>query len=256
MSVETIQLASAETGAEAPIETSRPEGVPEKFWDETTKSVNTEAILKSYNELERRLGNSNLPPEEQSGESPDAPTNETNNQPSEEQALSIAQNAGINVEELQDYFSEHGEISEEHYAKLEEKGISRPLVDEFIRHRVAEVENVRQNIFKSVGGEKAYDSLVRWAVDHWSHDKIQAFNDVLDTNSPEQWKLAVSGLKADYEKANGVRPNLLKPTSSSPSTGGRYESFEQMRRDMANPLYEKDPAFREAVRRKLENSNI
>jgi hypothetical protein len=36
--------------------TSRPAGVPEKFWDATAGAVRTEALLKSYLELERKLG--------------------------------------------------------------------------------------------------------------------------------------------------------------------------------------------------------
>jgi hypothetical protein len=35
---------------------ARPTGVPEKFWDAETGAVRTEALLKSYLELERKLG--------------------------------------------------------------------------------------------------------------------------------------------------------------------------------------------------------
>jgi hypothetical protein len=40
--------------ADAPAE--RPAGVPEKFWDRESGAVRTEALLKSYLELERKLG--------------------------------------------------------------------------------------------------------------------------------------------------------------------------------------------------------
>ena len=35
---------------------SRPAGVPEKFWDSETAAVRTDALLKSYLEIERKLG--------------------------------------------------------------------------------------------------------------------------------------------------------------------------------------------------------
>src|SRR5918996_1471106 len=35
---------------------SRPAGVPEKFWDGETGTVRTDALLKSYLEIERKLG--------------------------------------------------------------------------------------------------------------------------------------------------------------------------------------------------------
>ena len=40
--------------AEAPA--ARPAGVPEKFWDREAGSIRTDALLKSYVELERKLG--------------------------------------------------------------------------------------------------------------------------------------------------------------------------------------------------------
>jgi hypothetical protein len=50
-----------ESGSEAHAPTAvpvavRPSGVPEKFWDPEAGSVRTEALLKSYVELERKLG--------------------------------------------------------------------------------------------------------------------------------------------------------------------------------------------------------
>jgi hypothetical protein len=40
--------------AEAPA--TRPPGVPEKFWDREARAIRTDALLKSYVELERKLG--------------------------------------------------------------------------------------------------------------------------------------------------------------------------------------------------------
>ncbi|NBB69222.1 MAG: hypothetical protein GVY33_02700 [Alphaproteobacteria bacterium] len=42
--------------AAAPEATPRPDGVPAKFWDPDAGQLRTEALLKSYLELERRLG--------------------------------------------------------------------------------------------------------------------------------------------------------------------------------------------------------
>lgn len=58
-----IEIAEVETGpapdaveAAAPMAADRPEHVPEKFWDSEGGAVRTEALLKSYVELERKLG--------------------------------------------------------------------------------------------------------------------------------------------------------------------------------------------------------
>ncbi len=52
-------LAAPAAGAAAGVELdrpARPAGVPEKFWNPDSGSVRTEALLKSYLELERKLG--------------------------------------------------------------------------------------------------------------------------------------------------------------------------------------------------------
>ncbi|MEQ8667020.1 MAG: hypothetical protein RIC16_14970 [Rhodospirillales bacterium] len=41
---------------ETPDAPSRPDGVPDKFWDADSGTIRTEALMKSYGELERRLG--------------------------------------------------------------------------------------------------------------------------------------------------------------------------------------------------------
>lgn len=40
---------------EAAVQAQRPSGVPEKFWDPTTGAVRTEALLRAYVDLERRM---------------------------------------------------------------------------------------------------------------------------------------------------------------------------------------------------------
>lgn len=47
---------------EPPAAPSRPEGVPEKFWDAESGTLRAEALLKSYCELERRLSQRLSPP--------------------------------------------------------------------------------------------------------------------------------------------------------------------------------------------------
>ncbi len=53
-----------------PNTSTRPEDVPEKFWDQEAGQLRVDALLKSYRELERRLSQRMAPP------SPDAPEEE------------------------------------------------------------------------------------------------------------------------------------------------------------------------------------
>lgn len=54
----TEEVESSEEAGNSPAEevVSRPDHVPEKFWDPETNSVRVDAALKSYSELEKRFG--------------------------------------------------------------------------------------------------------------------------------------------------------------------------------------------------------
>lgn len=55
-STQTPELKSEEQNPEQIADPARPDHVPEKFWDQDQGSIRTDVLLKSYGELERRLG--------------------------------------------------------------------------------------------------------------------------------------------------------------------------------------------------------
>ncbi len=59
--------AEAENIAGGAIRAQRPENVPEKFWDNDAGGLRADALLKSYMELERKLGTGGREPEPVSG---------------------------------------------------------------------------------------------------------------------------------------------------------------------------------------------
>jgi hypothetical protein len=66
VALEATDAASMPEEASAPVcVVPRPDEVPEKFWDQAAGTVRTDALLRSYLELERRLGRSIPKPEGQ-----------------------------------------------------------------------------------------------------------------------------------------------------------------------------------------------
>ena len=57
-----------------------------------------------------------------------------------------------------------------------------------------------------------------------------------------------------YEDAVGRDSNLIQGKPSKPTE--TYRSMAEVVRDMGNPLYDTDEAYRDDVRRKLEISNL
>jgi hypothetical protein len=106
-----------------------------------------------------------------------------------------------------------------------------------------------------VGGEEAYTKMVQWASQNLSDAEKRAFNEVLETGDLAKVQLAVEALHSRYMKANPSAPNLLSGQPPTSSVAG-YASRAEMIRDMQDPRYEKDPAFRKLVEQRVAVSNI
>ena len=111
------------------------------------------------------------------------------------------------------------------------------------------------SIKNSAGGEQEYSNLLNWASQNLPRSTVDAFDSLCDSGDVQSIQLAVSGLKAQYENANGYEGRMLsgKPPRSS---GDVFNSQAQVVEAMSDPRYDNDPAFRQEVMNKLERSNI
>lgn len=245
--VEQVVVQSDETTSEAPVEeqqveSSRPEGLPEKF-----ESV--EAMAKSYAELESKLGQPKEEPKEE------AKAEEQPKSDLEIQADEAVESAGLDMDSLSAEYAESGQLADESYAKLEAAGISRDIVDQFIAGQEARALQQGTEVKGLVGGEEAYVEMTQWAGQNLTEAEQTAYNNAVNSGDMETIKLAVTGLQARYTAANGTDPKLLSGKAAPTSQGG-YESWAQVQADMGDPRYAKDPAFQAEVQEKLANSNL
>lgn len=229
---------NGDASPEAVQEGERPSWLPEKF-------KSPEEFAKSYAELETRLG-------QQSQSKEQAPEQTT-----QEQAQQAVESAGLDWSSLESEFAQNGGLTDESYAKLEKAGIPRDKVDAFIAGQQAIAERQVNEVVSTVGGKDAYQEIVQWAAKALTPDEIAAFNKVVDSGDLGQLKLAVQGLKARFDTSNGVEPKAtLRGDSGATQSGGVYASLAEMQRDMTDPRYASDPAFRQRVADKLARSNI
>ena len=86
------------------------------------------------------------------------------------------------------------------------------------------------------------------------HKSQEAFDSIVNTGSVEAIKIAVAGLKTQYDAANGVEGNVY--TGKAPKTGGDvFRSQQELVRAMSDPRYDNDPAYRQDIIEKLDRSN-
>jgi len=256
--VDKVEVQAEETGIEKPEEQvnetqstqSKPEGLPEKF-----NSV--EDLAKSYAELEKKLGGqSQETKEEVDPVAKSQPKTETKTDNSK---LDIAEkavsDAGLDMSSLQQEYSEKGELDAKSYEALEKVGITKQYVDNYIAGQEAIANQQATEIKQTVGGEETYQEMVDWASKNMTEGEKQAYNKAVNSGDMDTVKLAVNALKGQYERANGVEPNLVEG-KAQPSQEQGFQSWAQVTEAMADPRYAKDMAYQNEVKNKLANSNL
>ena len=219
------------------------------------KYKNAEELEKAYIELQQKLGS------DDKEESEPEQTEETEELPEITPEIQLITDASLE-------FNEKGEVGAETLEKFQQMS-SKDLVSAYMEMQSiaakapatptqdspdltdAEVNSIKN----SAGGEQEYSNLLNWASQNLPKSTVDAFDTLCDSGDVQSIQLAVSGIKAQYENANGYEGRMLsgKPPRSS---GDVFKSQAQVVEAMSDPRYDNDPAFRQEVMNKLERSNI
>ena len=251
--VDKVEVQSAETTADKPVEEtkptqSKPEGLPEKF-----NSV--DELVKSYSELEQKLGEQSQPTKESVDPVSKAETKQEQPKSDLDIATKAVDSAGLNMETLSEEFAKDGKLADGSYQSLEKAGIPKEYVDRFIAGQQAIADQQSATVKNLVGGTEAYDSMSDWAGQNLTETEKQAYNTAVNSKDLEAVKLAVVGLKARYAQSTGSEPQLVEG-KASPSGEQGFASWAQVTQAMSDPRYAKDPAYQAEVKNKLANSKI
>lgn len=235
---------SAEESSEASTEETAdevvyPDYIPEKFRSGSLEEAHAK-LAESYKNLESKLGANSTE------NSADTGAKEGSEQ-TEAKALSFADVAAE--------YQQNGEISEETYKAFEAKGMARDTLDGYIAGQKAIANQLVTKVHTEVGGAEQYEAMVKWADSNWTEAEVKAFDEIVGGSNEAAIMVAVRGLKASFQAAEGVSPNLVEGNAGTPSTGA-YQSRSEMTADMKNPKYKTDPAFRKMVEQKIAKSDI
>jgi len=211
-------------------EEESPDWLPEKF-------KSPEELAKAYSELEKKLGETPVDKREELDAEEAAPPTE------------------INYEEMASEYWSEGSLSDTRYKELEDMGIPKQIVDGYLAGQQAILNSVQGSVFNEVGGEAQYQEMMSWAKDNLSESEVAIYDQSVNTNDLDQTLYAVKGLHARYTSEHGAEPKLIQG-DNAPVSSGAYASAAEVKRDMADPRYSKDPAFRKKVENKLSKSNV
>ena len=216
------------------------------------KYKDAQELEKAYMELQSKLG--------EKGNEETASAEETPEEPK------LSTGASLITDAQKEYYDNGNKLSEETMAKFSEMS-SADLLQAYIEINANNPQQAEEaqaaditeaqisDIKKSAGGEQAYANVVNWAKGNLDKGQVNAFDEVVNTGSVEAIKLAVAGLKAQYDNANGVEGRMV--TGKAPvNSGDIYRSQAELVAAMNDPRYDRDPAYRQDVIEKLDRSNL
>jgi len=112
-----------------------------------------------------------------------------------------------------------------------------------------------QQLFQMVGGEKAYQSMIKWAGQNLSQEEISMYDSVMGKGDPNAIFFAVQALNSKYSDSVGRDGQMLSGKSAK-SEDNSFQSQQELVRAMSDPRYDNDPAYRRSVLNKLANSDV
>jgi len=112
-----------------------------------------------------------------------------------------------------------------------------------------------QQLYKMVGGEKEYQSMLEWASQSLSKEEIEMYDSVMGAGNANSIYFAVQALANKYSDSVGSEGQLLTGRGSAESNAV-FRSQSELVQAMSDPRYDNDPAYRSDVMAKLENSDL
>ena len=217
------------------------------------KFKDAEELEKAYIELQKKLGTRDEPEE----------TEEVREQETSEE-IEVTPAQELITSASAEYY-EKGELTPETMERFKEMSSSE-LVETYLKMQQAQPQQQAEatrdltdaetnTIYNQVGGEASYMNLMEWASENLPDSYTQAYDDVIDKGNPYAIQIALAGLQAQYESANGVDGNL-RTGRAVVEKSDTFRSQAEVIQAMNDPRYESDPAYRQDVFQKLERSEI
>ena len=110
-------------------------------------------------------------------------------------------------------------------------------------------------LMEQVGGEKAYKSMLEWAGQNFTDEEIGMYDGVMESGDSRAIYYAVQALQARYNDNVGSDGQLLTGRGAE-NTDDSFKSQAELVAAMSDPRYDRDPAYRQDLMRRLENSDV
>lgn len=258
------------TDPTAPKLTPAPEGTPEQFWDPLKGELRTDALLKSYFELRKKMdapqgddedepkgdddgpsGNDDEPKDddEPKGDEPEGGDDEPKGDDDDGDGAPALEAVITSAETV---YAETGELSAEAREPLKKLGITDDQIDFYIEGVKAKEAALQGAAVDAAGSPEDLQAAMTWAGSGgWSQKAVLAFN--AQMGEVETVGPAVAGLMAAYRKASPGEGRLTNKTTGL-SRGDVYESMDEFTQDLDRADKLRDKVARKKAIDKLSRS--
>ena len=202
------------------------------------KFKDAEELEKAYIELQKKLGETDGAQEE--GELQQA---------SEEEEVEVSPAAEL-ITNASEMYAETGELTPEVLEQFNSMS-SADLVNAYMEMQgelpsqsSPDLTESEVNVIKnSAGGEEGYTNLMQWAAGNLDQADVDAFDSIVDKGDMRAIRLAVSGLKAQYEAMNGFEGDMVSGKAPR-QVNDVFRSQAELVQAMSDPRYDTDEAYR------------
>jgi hypothetical protein len=260
-------------GSSAPV-AAKPEGVPDRFYDPKTGTVDVAGMAKALTDQERSYGElrkhmsqtrnekkpTTLPNGEpdfqaiadnaratQGGQGSTSPAPEA--QPAADPAAAPGGPAAarLSADEvlalgMEDWKKNNGQFSPEFYDTAAKNGFSKDVIDGYVAGKQAQGAAIAARMWSEIhtraGSKENWDQWTRWATTGLDQQELAVINAGLQGDTTQR-ALAVDRLKAAYVKEHGTEGQLLSGGQQLPFGAG-IEPF-QTTQDVVNAM--RDPKY-------------
>lgn len=229
---------------------TRPEYIPEKFWDASTGQVRVEALAKSYAEAEKKISSKSGT----SGSTEGSPSTTTLAIPAEPAKTAAAEPPKAVSKVLDGFVDEfangNGQLSNESVAKITQAGISLDDAKEFLGLKVKQRQDVVNDVTSVVGGKENADKLLKWAGAIPEGERA-VLNKKLASGDPDLQKEALTTIATKYEAVYGKDTAFVRGSGAASGSNG-FTSKAEMLKAMNDPRYDAQTGDREYRRQVMQ----
>jgi len=226
------------------------------------KYKNAEELEKAYVQLQQKLGDNTTEetPEvkDEEVEKPEDSDETKEDEEEEKSAVDLDYSLLETLwEEAQTEYTEEttDKISELSTEELVNMHLTyrQNVENNYIPQRELSKEDIKE-LQEVAGGPQEYSNMLNWAKDNLDENETEMFDQVMGRGDPLSCFFAIQALQYRYEDDEGTFEDTMVTGAAPKETTNIFRSQAEVVAAMSDARYDKDPAYRQDVMKKLERS--